>query len=301
VGGTLRSGEQLAEGPSSVAVGSDGAVYVLDRLNGRVLRVTSRVVEVVASVPVDSMELAVGADSAGTTGVVIGAWSPLRAKVWLRAGGQNAGEVSIPRSLRLARGIGLAGSRQVIVRNAHQETYRLGSPAASRSLSAVLHSKREGAFFLADGSGVQVRRRSSDGRVEVLVLGNGAGAMDRTTVTRRMELDDVVVGVRLVGAAAGHVCVRLVKADASATVGQGVAVRREVVCVRAADGAEVLRRALPGPGRYLPRRELALGGSPARLVFMHPTNAGLDVQVWTLPDASAGATAAPTVAAEVAP
>lgn len=301
MGGTSRGNELPAEGPSSVAVGSDGAVYVLDRLNGRVLRVTSRAVKEVASVPMDSMDLAVGVDSVSgaDAGVVIGAWSPLRARVWLRAGGQDAGEVIVPRSLRLARGIGLFASRRVVVRNAHQETYLLGSPAAGRSLAAVLRSKREGAYFLADGSGVQVRRRPSDGRAEVLVL--EAGTSNRTTVKRRLVLDDVVMGVRLVGAAGGHVCVRLEKTDPTASVGSGVAVSREVVCLRAADGAQVLRRALPAPGRYLPRRELALGGSPARLVFMHPTNEGLDVQVWTLPDATSGATAAPTVAAEVTP
>lgn len=285
VGGTPRSTERMAEGPSSVAVGPDGAVYVLDRLNGRVLRVTERAVETAATVPVDSEELAVGADSA--TGVVLGAWSPLRARVFLRAGGQDVGEVSVPRVLRLARGIALTGSQQVLVRNAHQETYRLGSPAAGRSLAAVLRSGREGEFFLADGSGVQVRRRAADGRAEVLVLGAG----ERATVTRRIGLDDVVMAVRLVGVAGGHVCLRLEKADSAAS--GGVAVRREAVCVRVDDGAEVLRQALPAPGRYLPRRELALGGSPARLALIHPTQEGLDVRVWTLPGATAAAGVAP--------
>lgn len=288
VGGTPRGPERMAEGPSGVAVGPDGVAYVLDRLNGRVLRVTQRVVETVATVPVDSEELTVGADSA--TGVLIAAWSPLRARVWLRGGGQAVGEVTVPRALRLARGIALGGSRQVLVRNAHQETYRLGSPAASRSLAAVLRSKREGAYFLADGSGVQVRRRTQDGRAEVLILNAG----ERSTVTRRIALDDVVMGVRLVGVADGHVCLRLEKAGTASA--RGVNVQREAVCVRVDNGAEVLRQTLPAPGRYLPRRELALGGSPARLVFLHPTNAGLDVRVWTLPGAAAAGAAAAGVA-----
>jgi len=285
VGGTPRGTERMAEGPTAVAVGPDGAPYVLDRLNGRVLRVTSRAVETVAAVPVDSEDLAVAADSA--TGVVLAAWSPVRARVWLRAGGQEVGRVTVPRVLRLARGIALVGSRQVLVRNAHQETYRLGSPAAGRTLAAVLRSKREGAFFLADGSGVQVRRRVADGRAEVLVLGAG----ERTTVTRRILLDDVVMAVRLVGVAAGHLCLRLEKADNAAT--RGIGVRREALCLRVDDGAEVLRKALPPPGRYLPRRDLAVGGSPARLVFMHPTSAGLDLQVWALGGATTAAGVTP--------
>lgn len=289
VGGLARGTERMAEGPSAVAVGPDGSVYLLDRLNGRVLRMTGRGATVVATVPQDSEELAVGADPTGQ--LVIGAWSPLRARVWLRAGGQDVGEVTVPRALRLARGIALTTSRQVLVHNAHQETYRLGSPATGRSLAAVLHSKREGAVFLADGSGVQVRRRPSDGRAEVLVLTAG----ERAHVARRILLDDVVLGVRLVGATAGHLCMRLEKAAVGANAkdgaaaGEPITVRREAVCVRADDGAEVLRAALPAVGRYLPRRELALGGSPARLVLIHPTETGLEVLGWTLPTASARA------------
>ncbi len=277
VGATARGNERVAEGPSAVAVGPDGAVYLLDRLNGRVIRVTERTAATVASVPVDSEDLAVGTDRGGDS--LIAVWSLLRARVTLRVGGQDAGEVTVPRALRLARGLTLDDSRQVLVHNAHQETYRLGSPATGRSLPAVLRSKREGAYFLADGSGVQVRRRPGSGRAEVLVLQSG----ERTTVKRRLLLDDVVMGVRLVGAAGGHVCLRLEKNDSAAQVGSGLRVRREVVCVRASDGVEVLRQALSAPGRYLPRRELALGGSPARLAWIHATNAGLAVQVWTLP------------------
>ncbi|MFH2005989.1 MAG: hypothetical protein ABI333_05315 [bacterium] len=272
VGLLPRATEQLAQGPAAVAVGPDGAAFVLDRRNGRVLRLDGNDVSVAAAVPVDAEDLAV---SAAPGEALLAAYSPLRARVWLRDAGKPAGEVAVPRVLRLTRGIVLGASRQVLVHNAHQETYRLGSPSTPRLLASVLHSKREGACFLADGSGVAVRRRS-DQRAELLVLGQG----ERAPVKRSFVLPDTVMAARIVGTADGVVCLRLEKAGPAA--GGQVDVLREAVCLNADSGAEVFRRALPAPGVFLPRRELALGGSPARLAFIHAEAGGLRVHLWTL-------------------
>src|SRR5205823_1891951 len=149
VGLARRTEERAAEGPSAVAVGSGGAILVLDRLNERVVEVaTGGGVRVVASVPRDAEHLAAGPEGA------VAAWSPLRASVWVRgADGAAAGELSVPRVLRDVESLSLHASRRVRVTTALQETLDLGSPAAPLDLPAVLRTGREGAAFLPDGRG----------------------------------------------------------------------------------------------------------------------------------------------------
>ena len=263
--------ELMADGPSAVAVGPDGAAFVLDRRNRRVLRVTASRVRVAATVPADAEDLAVGAD--GT----LAAYSPLKARVHLLRGETPLGVVSVPRVLRGVVGITLGASRQVLLRVAHQETYRLGSPAVPRSLAAVLHSKREGAFRLADGRAVAVRRRA-DGLAELLVIRPG----ERATVTRRHRLPEPVLAARVMGVAGSVACLRLERPGPVA--GGRISVSRRLVCLDVDSGATRLARdlPLPDPDLYLPRRELAVGGSPARVAFLRPTHSGLSLQVWPL-------------------
>ena len=266
-----RAPEQAAQGPSAVAVGPRGAAYVLDRLNGRVLQVTAEAVRPVASVARDAEDLAVGVDFEAAT--LLAAYSPLRARVWLHTPRGPAGEIAVPRALRQIRGVALDGAGQVWVHTAFQERYRLGSPRAAQPLAGVLHSKREGEYLLADDSGVAVRLLP-DGRPELLWFGPGR----RAPVTQRIPLPDHVLAARVVGVADGQVCLRLEKPGP----GTGISVVREVVCIDLSNGLETLRRALPQPGRYLPRRELAVGGTPARLAFIHAADQGLAVHVWVL-------------------
>ena len=82
-------------------------------------------------------------------------YSPLRALVFLREleGGKSLAQLSVPRALRLVRGVLLGPSREVLVHDAHQELYSLGRAEAPLELSAVLHSRREGARLLEDGPG----------------------------------------------------------------------------------------------------------------------------------------------------
>lgn len=266
VGLRPRGHEILAEGPSALAVSSDGAVLVLDRRNGRVLRVgAGGQVSVAARVPLDSEDLAAAPRGGLAT------FSPLRSRVWLRDGrGEPAGELAVPRLFRQVRRVGLGASLEVTLHDAHQETYRLGSPSAALSLEAALSSRREGAFLLSDGTGVAVQLRQ--GLPELLRLGHGP----RVRVVGRHLLPRRALAARVVGVAGGAVCLRT-EHDHPARARE---IRRRVVCLDPGSGRLMLDRQLPAPGLYLPRRELALGGDPARLALIHPGPRGLRVQTW---------------------
>jgi hypothetical protein len=259
--------EMPGEGAPAVAVGPNGRAYVLDRLNRRVLVLATpgHPAVAVADVPEDAEDLAVGPDGA------LAVYSPLRAKVWLRDTGREAGEVTIPRVLREARGILLGESRQVLVHTAYQETYRAGSPAALQSLASVLRSRREGEFLLPTGEGLAVRVVGGQPELDVIAEG------ERAQVVARHPLPGPALAARVVGLAAGIACVRL-EAAAEPSGGEAFTVRRRVACLDTLSGAAVLTRDLPAPGWYVPRRELAMGGSSSpRLAFLHPEKEGLRV------------------------
>jgi len=265
---TFRPGqpERLAEGPSAVAVGPDGDVLVLDRLSRRVLRVPASgtgAVRMAAGVPEDAEDLAVGPDGG------LAAHSLLRARVFFYAAdGAAAGELAVPRALPAPRGLVIGASRQTRIHTAFQETYPLGSPTAPQLLAAVLHGKRRGAAFLPDGRGVRVARRA-DGAVRLLA----GDHRDGQTMTEVPVPGAPALAARVIGASGATVCLRVERA----ATGPGLAVRREAVCLDALTGAVRVRQALPDPGPYVPRTEVAVGGHPARLAWIRPTAAGLGV------------------------
>jgi hypothetical protein len=265
-------------------VAEGGEVLVLDRLKGRVLEVTRGGVTQVAAAPRDAEDLAAG------PGGVIGLHSPLRSRVFLRqlSGGTDLGELGVPRELRLVRGVVIGATREVLVQDAHQETYRIGRPGSALELPAVLHSKREGEWLLGDGRGLALRRHG-DGRAELLVLRRGPHA----PVELRRWLPGEVLAARIIGLASGIACLRLERARPDH--GPRISVDREALCLEVLDGREIFRRALPDPAasRYLPRRELALGGAPLRLAFMSPREDGLQVELWPLPVSGASLASAP--------
>jgi hypothetical protein len=272
--------EAPADGASAVAVASDGSMLLLDRLNHRVVKLDRqgrhRGPWTVAQVPADVEELTVAADGA------LGVYSPLRARVWIYEGGQLTGEVPVPRGLRELLTVELGASRNVIARSAHQEMYRLGPPSAPQTLASVLHSKREGAFELADGSGIAARLDAKN-RPEMLVLDVSG---ERTRVARRHPLGSVpVLSARIVGVEHGIACVRLEHRINGATF----RVRRSVTFLNASSGEIVLERDLGAvAGPYVPRRSFAMGGDPTRLVFMQPADDGLHVMAWDVPRAAQG-------------
>ena len=265
----------LAEGPSAVAVGPDGAAWVLDRLNRRVLRLEPEKgrVEVAAAVPEDAEDLTVGAD--GTLAV----YSPLSARVLVGVVGAPR-EVAVPRSLSEIRGVLLASGRRVLVQTAHQERYFVGTPAAPQTLATMLHSRRAGEFEIEDGRGVAVRRLQG-GVAELLLRRPG----ERLAAAAGFVLPERVLAARVVGTAGLTACLRLEIEQP----GPGVSVRRTVVCHDMTTGARRFARDLAAPGRYLPRREIAVGGVPARLALLHAGVEGLEVALVPLGAPAKGA------------
>lgn len=268
--------EYLAQGPTSVAIGPAGAAYVLDRLNRRVLRVSNNASEVqvaASQVPKDAMDLAVGPDGA------IAVYSPLRARVWIYdSGGKPAGQLAVPRILRMIRGISLGPSRAVWLDSAYQERILLGSPSELRSLEQLLHSKQEGAFALDDGTGVAAVLKAG-GQAELLLLDDSG---ERVQVKARHPLPGApLLAARVVGVAGDVVCLRLER-EQTGHPGHAMHVARQALCIDARRGTQLLTEDLPAPGDYLPRRELAVGGDPPRLALIHPEPTGLRLRVFVV-------------------
>jgi len=125
--------EQVAQGPSAVAVAGDGAVLILDRLGGRVARVgLDGSVRTLAAVPVDAEDLAVGPDGA------FAALSMLRATAWIHdSSGAPAGEVKLPRELRELVSVELGGRRPRLARARPKRQSRAARRQASGRPAAL--------------------------------------------------------------------------------------------------------------------------------------------------------------------
>lgn len=260
--------ESVAQGPNAVAVAPNGHVLILDRLAGRVVAVDHQSPpKHVASVATDVEDFAAGADGR------LLAWSPLRARAWVLDGtGKNVGEIGVPRELRDAQSLELGVSHRVSVRTAYQERFAIGSPAAPLPLPVTLRTRREGAVELADGRGVSVR--VDQGAARMLVLTQAAD--ERSQVVAEHPIPGTVTAARVLGRAGDVVCARTEQVTST----PALAVSRRAVCLRIGTGAVVLDQALPAPGLYAPRTELAVGGG--RLAFIHPTEQGLGVTSWRI-------------------
>ncbi len=258
----LRPGglERLAEGPSAVAAGPAGSVFILDRLHRRVLRLDGASLHTHAKVPRDTEDIAAAPDGS------LALYSPVRATVQvLDPAGKELGSLKIPRVFRQIQGIEIGLSHRLSIHVALQETFLLGSPAIPQTLGAILHSRREGAFILSDRdhAGVVVKRRS-DGHAELLLLSekNGEG---RHVLRDHVLKTPPVLGARIVGLVGHHACVLL--EHRASEKGTSFKIHRSVRCLDLETGHELLRTTLPNVGLYLPRRELAVGDNPPRLVF----------------------------------
>ncbi len=266
----LSAKDRAARGPSAVAVGPQGQVVVLDGVNGRVMRVEDGKAVRVSRAPKDADDLTVGPDGA------IGVLGALSGKVSLfNPDGDAAGEVLVPRLFRDVDGVAIGPSRRIIVTNAFQERWVIGSPSVPMPVDVALRTKREGIAELPDGRGLAVSK--TEAGIEMLVF--SAGADERTRVDARWAVAPGADAARIVGVSGNIACMRVER------LGQGSAaidVARQAVCVDATTGREALRRDLPAPGLYVPRHELAFGGVPATLAFVHPEDSGLRVMTWTV-------------------
>jgi len=259
--------EHLAEGPSAVAVDASGAVWLLDRLNGRLARFSPEpgpAPRTVAPADRDAEDLAVGPDGAAAL------YSPLRSRVVV-VDGERRAELEVPRMLPDVVGLALGRSRQVTVFTAEQEHLRLGSPALPQILSAVLHSRRQGAARMDDGSRLATLR-SPDGSVRLLHLRSDGSSVEHA-------LPGPALSARVVGAAGAVACARIERAAAASSE-----VERRAVCLDLSRDETVLDVELGTPGLYVPHRELAVGGGAASpvLAFVRPEKGGLRVTVRSL-------------------
>jgi hypothetical protein len=267
--------DTLAEGPSAIAMTPDGAMLLLDRLAGRIVRIESDGASgTLTNVPVDAEDLAVGPDGA------VVAMSFVRATAWLyEADGKPAGELKVPRALRQTIGVELGPSRTVMVRTGYQEMFTLGSPSTALPFAVATNTKTEGAFKLPNGSGVQVVVR--DGEAHLLVLAQATDS-SRAAVTATFAIGEASAG-RIVGTWENVVCLRLEQVSQSGSINVGsITVTRSLECIASGSGQNVLSQQLPATGMYLPRRELAVGAG--QVAFMLPTDEGVAIQRWTIGD-----------------
>ncbi|MEZ4226126.1 MAG: hypothetical protein R3B13_34590 [Polyangiaceae bacterium] len=262
-GFTLRQAESesVAYGPNAVAVAADGSSLILDRLAGRIARVSpSGGVSTFAAVAVDTEDLVAGAES-------VVAFSPVRARaIFFDGAGTSVGELAVPRELREITRLSLAPSRRLVAHTGFQESLELGSPSAPMALEVTLAGKREGSYRLPDGMGVAVR--AIGGRAELLVMRQREGSA-RSQVERSFTLGGEVTAGRVIGGSGSTVCVRTERVRSLPQI----EVSRRIVCLDATDGSARLSLVLPPPGIYQPRTEAAIAAG--RLSFIVATESGL--------------------------
>lgn len=251
--------QALARGPNAVAVLPSGDPVVLDSLQKRVLRLTADgPVELSGALP-DDDEIAVDADGA------MALFSPLRSSITLRDGqGRMLGDLPVPRELRDIQAFSFGSSRRIVVRTAFQEAYELGSPNARLPLDGILGTKREGAAFLPDGQGISTLRRK-DGTLE-LVFHAPNPSSGRTGLSRRLVVASTADSGRILGASGSIACIRVERVVSTPEL----SVARSVFCIDTATERTVFETGLPAPGLYVPRTELAMGGTRPRVALLHP-------------------------------
>ncbi len=277
IGGTLRWGtaidqvgfrparpEAQAQGVSALALDPLGRVLLVDRLNGRVLRVGDRT-EAIAQIAQDIDLVAVAPDGA------LALYSALRARVELvDPTGAKIGSIEVPRVLGEVRALGFGPSRRITLATTLQERYDLGSPSYPLPLEVVLASRQEGSVALPEHRGAAVR------------VEKGAAALwiydphaERASIPARvLSLPGRIDAAQLVGADGTTACLR----TESLTAGAVIDVARRVVCIDTTSGRVRLDRALPAPGVFAPRAELAVGSG--MVAGMIPGADGLELTTY---------------------
>lgn len=259
-----------ALGVPAVAIGR-GGLYLLDALHGRVVRVDGDKLTKIASVPVDSDDLAFGPDGAFAVKRSIKQEVLVFGPDGAPAGRVDTGALDAISTITLGR------SRQVLAQNGFQETFSFGSPSVPQLPAQVLAAKREGSSFLSSGDGV-VAIHTDAGELELrTVPAGGREAARRNAVPKTVSLGKGTAA-RVVGTSGSLACARVEHVTQEAS--GALVTAREAACVDMNDGRVVLRTALPAPGAYVPRRELVFANG--MLAFARPTEAGLELQTWKI-------------------
>jgi hypothetical protein len=262
--------ERIAQGAPAMAVAPSGDLYLLDAVNRRVLALDREGnASTFAEVPRDAADIAVGPDGA------VAAFSPLRSEAWIFApDGAPAGDLHIPRAVRSITGVSLTSSRRIRVHNAFQDTFTAGSPAMPLDVPSMLRSKSEGALLLADGRGVKARALGG-GVAEVVVVRKQRGAGEARHAEQRFPVPRRADALQVAGVSGQIACFRLEEVDLEAAT---VAVQRRALCMDLTNGEVVFDTPLPAPGVYVPRHELAVGGTPPTVAWLAPTASGLGIE-----------------------
>ena len=265
--------DHLAQGPAALAVTTNDHVLVLDGVNRRVLDLAPDGSVSVArrELPADADDLAVGTDGS------IAVFGALSHDVSFVGEHGASSCVHVPSTFTDVDRIAVGASRRVSFRTGFGETYTLGSPSFPLPLDVALASKREGAAILSDGSGIRAivehdEKGAHASLVRSIVIDTG-----EVRTVRAFALDADALHVE--GSIGAIACARLEHVTNDGAV---IAVKREAVCVDTNDDREVLRVDLGAPGLYVPRGEIAIGGSPPVLAFALPEDEGLRVTVTRL-------------------
>jgi hypothetical protein len=259
--------EALAYGPSSIAVADDGRIFVTDGEASRIaildgVATGAPTLATFAPAPHDVRDLALAKD-----GALAYTRTLSREVAVLEPEGTPSGTLQIASSLGDFDGVAFGPSRRVIIETPFQESFTLGSAHAPMALESTLIGKKEGVGQLSQARRVSVVHGQA-GDLTLRVHGTDG-------VTSSFRIPDGDTG-HVVGARGDVACVRIEHVAGTSTV----SVTREIFCANVTTKATVLRADLGAPGLYVPRRELALGAG--KLVFMKPTDDGLNVTVWNV-------------------
>lgn len=263
--------EDPTRGPNAVAVAPGGAALVLDQLGERIVAIgATGEPQSFADAPMDAMELM--ANGSGT----FAAFSKVRATAWFydRSGAQ-VGTMSVPRSFLFLKRLSLDGSGLLRAHTSAQNTIRLGTATAPVDERTARSRRLHGAALLPNGDGVFLH--VNDGQAKLFTLAQPGPEAERPTVANTHGIDGEVSAAHVIGTHDLTACMMLEQVQSTPEVN----VARRAFCLNTATGAVVFDRALPPPGIYTPRSELALTGN--RLAFINATDQGLRVMGWKLP------------------
>jgi hypothetical protein len=251
--------ERIATGPSSLAVGPDGTLWVLDAVNARLVHLSRRGdwLESIPS-PSEADDLAVGPD--GRLYVL----SLMNRQVAVIQPNGPTETVSFSMALRLIAGIQLDERGHVLLQNAYQETFDLGRPGAWVGWPGLLHTKIEGIPGVSGGPRLQAAL--IDGSAALVTPSRGQGVGD----TWPLPETEGVASVRLLDSEPDGGAVVLLEWFRDDRVARSV---------RWLDpqGRPVTEQELPSAPMTFPFRELAVGPS-GFLHQLYPQPDGLHIR-----------------------